>query len=88
MSTIGAIALVTLLSGGHADSSPSVRLCGPGSDRSTMISCFFREGVMANCDAKAMESSAEQQQIQEELQRRADELRRKLERSDPYDGSR
>jgi hypothetical protein len=80
MATIGTIAVVALLSGGHAESSPWTRFCGPGGPDRHQIVCFcVREGGMMECDPKASENAADQQQIQEQLQLRADELRRKLE---------
>jgi hypothetical protein len=77
MSTIGTIALVTLLSGGHAESSPSVR-CTLGPERRQVVCCSYREGVKTNCKTTTHTDGPEQQQMEEELRRKADELRRRL----------
>jgi hypothetical protein len=82
MSAIGTIAAVVLLSGGHAEGSPWTRFCGPGGPDKQEIVCFCaREGGTIGCPPGPSVSIAEQQRIQQELQDRADGLRRRLERA-------
>jgi hypothetical protein len=79
--TLSAFLIVGLLSGGNSAGSPWTKFCGGADNPTSEVCCYAVNETRIECREEAASNSSEARHILNELLRRAEEARRKVDRS-------
>jgi hypothetical protein len=77
--SIGTFLIVGLLSGGHSAGLPWTKFCGSADNPPRNMCCYAVTGTNIECREETVSNSSETRHILNELLRRAEEARKKVE---------